>query len=99
MFLGELNGLKINATGVDNAYLMAFTKEKLHHCRSRFGDHQGCLLLIIKALYGLQASGSRWHEKFADTTLMDMGFYPCKADPDVWMKNCGADYEFNLHLC
>ena len=25
---------------------------------------------------------------------MDMGFYPCKADPDVWMKDSGTHYEF-----
>jgi hypothetical protein len=25
---------------------------------------------------------------------MDMGFHPCKADPDVWMKDCGTQYEF-----
>jgi hypothetical protein len=47
----------------------------------------------MKALYGLQTSGARFHEKFADT-LMDMGFLPCKADPDVWMKDCGTHYEY-----
>ena len=35
----------------------------------------------------------RWHEFFADT-LLGMGFYPCKADPDVWMKDCGTHYEY-----
>jgi hypothetical protein len=23
-----------------------------------------------------------------------MQFFPCKADPDVWMKDCGTHYEY-----
>ena len=30
MFLGELNGLDVNAADVGNAYIMAYTKEKLY---------------------------------------------------------------------
>jgi hypothetical protein len=95
MFLGELNGLDVDAADVGNAYLMAYTKEKLYIIAGPgFGDRQGCWLVIVKALYGLWTSGARWHEFFADT-LMDMNFYPCKADPDVWMKeDCGTHYEF-----
>ncbi len=94
MFLGELNGLNVDAADVGNAYLMAYTKEKLYIIAGpEFGDIQGSLLVIVKALYGLRTSGARWHEFFADT-LMDMGFYPCKADPDVWMRDCGTHYEF-----
>ena len=94
MLLGELNGLNVAAADLGNAYLMAYTKEKLYIIAGpEFGDLQGCLLVIVKALYGLRTSGARWHEFFADT-LSDMGFYPCKADPDVWMKDCGTHYEF-----
>jgi hypothetical protein len=25
-----------------------------------------------------------------------MGFYPCKADLDVWMTDCGTNYEYVL---
>jgi hypothetical protein len=89
-----LNGLDVDAADVGNAYLMAYTKEKLFIIAGpEFGDLQGCLLIIVKALYGLRTSGARWHEFFADT-LMDMGLYPCKADPDVWMKDSGTHYEF-----
>ena len=54
MFLGELNGLDVDAADVGNAYLMAYTKEKLYIIAGpEFGDRQGCLLIIVKALYGL----------------------------------------------
>jgi hypothetical protein len=66
---------------------VAYTKDKLYIIAGpEFGDRQGCLLIIVKALYGLRTSGARCHEFFADT-LMDMGLYPCKADPNVWMKD------------
>jgi hypothetical protein len=93
MFLVELNVDDFGAADAGNAYLMDFTKEKLYIIAGPvFGDRKGCLLIMVKALlYGLQTSGARWHELFADT-LMDIGFYPCKADPDVWMKDCGTHY-------
>ena len=25
---------------------------------------------------------------------MDMGFFPCRMDPDVWMRDCGDHYEY-----
>ena len=70
MLLGELNGLDVDAADVGNAYLMAYTKEKLFIIAgSEFGDLQGCLLIIVKALYGLRTSGAKWHEFFADTLI------------------------------
>jgi hypothetical protein len=52
MLLGELNGLDVDAADVGNAYLMAYTKEKLFIIAGpEFGDLQGCLLIIVKSLY------------------------------------------------
>ena len=86
LFLVELNGLDTCATDIGNAYLEAHTKEKVCFIAgSEFGELQGHLLLIDKALYGLRTSGQRWHDKFADC-LRDMGFSPCKAEPDIWMR-------------
>jgi hypothetical protein len=94
MLLAELNGLKVEAADVGNAYLEAYTKEKLYVIAGpEFGDRQGNVMVIVKALYGLRTSGARFHEKFADT-LLSMKFRPCKADPDVWMKDCGTHYEY-----
>ncbi len=95
----EFNGLQFWAADVGNAYLEALTKEKVYIIAGpKFGDLEGHMLLIHRALYGLHPSGARWHEHFADT-LCDLGFTPCKADPVVWMKNCGTHYEYILRLC
>jgi hypothetical protein len=94
MLLAELNGLKVEAADIGNAYLEAYTQEKLYIIAGpEFGDRQGNVMVIVKALYGLRTSGARFHEKFADT-LLAMQFLPCQADPDVWMKDCGTHYEY-----
>jgi hypothetical protein len=43
-----------------------------------FGQLEGHYLIIIKALYGIQTSGLRWHERFADC-LRNEGFSPWPA--------------------
>jgi hypothetical protein len=59
----ELNGLQLWAADVGNAYLEALTKKKVYVIAGpEFGDLEGHILLIHKALYGLCTSGARWHE-------------------------------------
>ena len=90
----ELNGLETMVGDISSAYLEAFTKEKVcFKAGPSFGELEGHLLIIVKALYGLRTSGASWHQRFADT-LRDMGFKPCKADPDVWMRDCMTHYEY-----
>ena len=94
IFLAELNGLEVWATDVGNAYLEAHTKEKVYVIAGpEFGDKEGHTLVFNKALYGLKSSGLRWHERFADT-LRDMGFFPSKAEDDIWMRRNGDVYEY-----
>ena len=94
LLLGELNDLKIGAGDVGNAYLEAYTQEKVYIIAGpEFGELEGHTLVIVKALYGLRTSGARYHEKFAET-LRDMGFTPSLADPDVWMRDAGTHWEY-----
>jgi hypothetical protein len=94
MFLAKLNGLDMWATDGGNAYLEAKTQEKVYIIAGpEFGELEGHLLVVFKALYGLWTSGLRWHEKFADT-LRDMGFRTSKADSDIWMRKNGKVYEY-----
>ena len=94
MFIAEMNGLQLNAGDVGNAYLEAYTKEKVcFYAGPEFEDMEGHLMVIVKALYGLQGSGKAFHEKFAET-MSNLGFFPSKADDDVWMKDCGDHHEY-----
>ena len=91
LFLAELNQLETWATDIGNAYLEA--KKVYFIAGSEFGDLEGCTLLIYKSLYSLRTSGARWHENFADT-LRDMGFFSCKAEPDILMRKSGDLWEY-----
>ncbi len=94
-FLAELNNLEFWATDVSNAYLEAFTKEKLYVVAGpEMGNHRkDHLLMVKKALYGLRTSGARWHDRLSDC-LRDMVFFPCKAEPDIWMRKNGEKYKY-----
>jgi hypothetical protein len=90
----ELNGLDIMVGDISSAYLEAYTKEKVCFTAGpEFGALEGHTFIIEKALYGLRTSGASWHQRFADT-LKDLGYTPCLADHDVWMKNCGTHYDY-----
>jgi hypothetical protein len=93
-FLSELNSLNLWATDIDNACLEAKTFELLFIVAGpEFGDLEGHMLVIYQALYGLHSSGLCWHERFS-ACLQDMGFLPCKAEPDIWMRRVDDHYEY-----
>jgi hypothetical protein len=63
LFLAELKHLEIWATAIGNAYLEAFTSEKLYIIAGpEFGEREGHILIISRALYRLRSSGARWHD-------------------------------------
>ena len=96
IFLGTMNDMEIWGADIGNAYLEALTGEKIFIIAGpEFKELEGHILIIYKALYGLKSSGARWHDKLFDV-LIDMGFSPSKADPDIWMKKApGEDcYEY-----
>lgn len=93
-FIAELNGLDLWATDIGNAYLEAKTKEKVYIVAGpEFGEREGCNLVIYKALYGLRASGVRWRH-LCDQRLQELGFFPSKAEPEVYMRDKGDHYEY-----
>jgi len=86
VFLSQLNRLQLWGADVGNAYLEAYTREKVYIVAGKiFGDLEGHILIISKALYGLKTSGKMWHERFADI-LKNLGFHQSRADPCVWLR-------------
>ena len=82
-----LNDVDILAADIQNAYLSASTKEKLYCIvGAEFGSDAGRPAKIVRALYGLRSSGKMFREHLARTLREDLKFFPCKADPDVWMR-------------
>ena len=96
VFLSQLNNLEIWGADVGNAYLEAYTDEKLCIMAGpEFKELQGHLLIMVKALYGTRSGGGRWHDRLFDI-LQELKFKPSKADPDVWMRpeQGGTCYEY-----
>ena len=86
VFLSQLNVLEIWGADVGNAYLEAYTDEKLCIIAGpEFKELQGHLLIMIKALYGTRSGGARWHDRLFDI-LQELKFKASKADPDAWMR-------------
>ena len=96
VFLSQLNDLEIWGADVGNAYLEAYTDEKLCIIAGpEFKELQGHLLIMIKALNGTRSGGARWHDRLFDI-LQELKFKPSKADPDAWMspEPRGTCYEY-----
>ena len=73
IFLGELNNLELWEADIGNAYLEAYTQEKLFIIASpEFEELEGFILIFNKALYGLKSSGKSWAERFY-VIIKDMG--------------------------
>jgi hypothetical protein len=84
--IAALNDLDILSADIGTAYLNAPTREKVHTtCGIEFGvPAQGCIAVIVRALYGLKSSGAAWRAMFAGT-LQDLQYKSSLADPDVWL--------------
>ena len=87
--LAALNGLEIMSCDIGNAYLNAPNRERVHVTLGKeiFGkEHEGKRAVIVRALYGLKSAGASWRATFASTIRNELGYTPCVADPDMWMK-------------
>jgi hypothetical protein len=82
-----LNGLKVCAADIQNAYLQAPSSQKdFIICGAEFVvENIGKRALIHRALYGGKAAGRDFRNHLR-SCMLHLGFSPCLADPDVWMR-------------
>ena len=59
--IAHCDGLTEVCGDIGNAFIQAKTKEKVYtQCGPAFGDKEHCIVLIIRALYGLTTSAKRF---------------------------------------
>jgi hypothetical protein len=77
------------ATDTGNAYLEAKTTEKvcIKAAGPEFGELQGNLPIIDKALCGSILSGKAFNQLLLDC-LRDLGLYPSKGKSSIFMRKC-----------
>jgi hypothetical protein len=69
-----------------NAYLtLPCEKQVWTILGPEFGGDAGCKAILVQALYGLKSAGALFSQHLVDCMRM-LGYTPCKANPDVWMK-------------
>ena len=51
----------------------------------KFGSDAGKIAIVMRALYGFKSAGASFRNHLADC-MMHLGFTPCLADPDLWMR-------------
>jgi hypothetical protein len=100
--IAALNGIKVMACDIQNAYLTANCREKIWTVAGpEFVSEAGTIFIVKKALNGLKSAGAAFRSLLVDT-LMDTGYRPTKADPDVWLrpakKSNGFEY-YEMFLC
>ena len=94
LFIAELNGMDAYATDIGNAYLEAYTTEKLViRAGKEFGDLENHLLIVSKSLYGLRSSGLQFNELLS-TCLGKLGFEQSKCESNIWICDAGDYYKY-----
>jgi hypothetical protein len=95
--IAALNDIKILACDVGNAYLNVPCREKVWFTAGpEFGSQQGTVVKVVRASFGLKSSGAAWCEMF-NSTVLEMGFVPTIADPDVYHKPCAKENGFKYY--
>ena len=91
--IAALKRFDIVADDVASAYIQVMVGEKVYTISGQeFIPWKLNTLIIVKALYGLKSSSFMWHHKFFEN-IRDMGFHPCYADFDLWIRDRGNYYE------
>ena len=84
--IAHRDGLRILCGDIGNAFITAQCMEKIYSVAGpEFGDREGSILVLKKALYGLRSSSRAFRAHFADF-LRSLGFFASRYDRDVWMR-------------
>lgn len=92
MIIAVQNRLSFMTGDIGNAFCTAPCAEKVYsRAGAEFGNREGCIVELKRALYGLKTASRSFHEFFGDL-LLRMGFQPSRADQDLWWRR-SDDYE------
>ena len=84
--IAALNDLDVMCGDVLNAYITAPIEEKIWTVLGpEFGGDEGKKALVVRALYGLKSAGAAFRAHLG-RCMRGLGYTPCLADPDLWMK-------------
>jgi hypothetical protein len=86
LILAGLNNLQVKVSDIENVYITAPCTEKIWTVLGpEFGSDAGKSAIVVRTLYGLKSTGVSFCNHLADC-MTHLGFTPCLADPDLWMR-------------
>ena len=89
--LAQVQNLKCVTGDVGNAFLTAFTSEKIYVVAGpEFGEFEGKIMIMVKAVYGTNRAALCFHEALS-VCLQRQGFTPSQAEPDFWWQKTKAN--------
>jgi hypothetical protein len=84
--LAAQNHLDVKMVDIENVYLTAPIMEKIWTViGTEFGVDAGKHVLIVRALYGMKSVSAAFRNHLAEC-MKHLGWNPCRADQDLWMK-------------
>ncbi len=84
--IAALNRLSVKCGDVMNVYITVPVTEKIWtKLGPEFGVDVSKTAIIVRALYGLKSSGAAFRKYLGDC-MHGLGYKPCLADPDLWLK-------------
>ena len=98
-----LNDLTVTCADIGNAYLNAPNREKTWTIAGKeFGEDEGTIMIVVRALYGQKAAGAAWRAFFSSFLQSELGFKPTRADPDVYIRRSTNEEQkdyYEMLLC
>ena len=81
-----LNDLQVKYGDVLNTYITALDMQLIWTTlETEFGDDQGKTEIVVRDLCGLKSSGDDFRKHLGEC-MSGLGYKPCLADPDIWLK-------------
>ena len=92
--LAQIYDLQCIAGDVGNAFLTAYTSEKIYIVECpEFGELKGRIMKMEKAVYRTKTAALRFHESLL-IRLRKIGFRPSEAEPDFWYQKTKYGFEY-----
>ena len=86
LILAGLNDSQVKESDIENDYITTPCTEKIWTVLGpEFGSDAGKSAIVVRTLYGLKSTGASFCNHLADC-MTHLGFAPCLADPDLWMR-------------
>ena len=97
--IAALNNLDVLACDIQNTYLTAQCREKIWtRTGPEFGSEIGCIMIVVRSLYGLKSSGAAFRALLAETLYVPMeGPTNIYCDNEAVWSRSSSRWDFNFH--